>query len=144
MKSVERSQNIAKKQYDCNIRCSRLELEDFVLVRQKTFKGKLKSSDTWKNTHYHVIQHIGRYLPVYKVKLIGETTKFRILYRNMLFPLTMRNGSDAKKQIMEDKTLKLTDTEEEIDTSSVEHVDESFMEENYKGPITRSKMKMEN
>ena len=41
---------------------------------------------------------------------------------------------------MEEKAPKLTNTEEEIDTSSVEHVDESFMEENYRGPKTRSKM----
>ena len=87
------------------------------------------------NTPYHVIEHIGRHLPVYKVQLIGETTKFRILDRNLLFPLTMRNESDAKQQIIEDKGLKLPDTEEEIDIPSVEHVGD------YKGPITRSKMK---
>ena len=85
-----------------------------------------------------MIEHIGRHLPVNKVQLIGETTKFRILHRNSLFPLTMRNESDAKQQIMEEKEPKLTDTEEESNTPSVEHVD-------IKGPITRSKMKkMEN
>ena len=40
---------------------------------------------------------------------------------------------------MAEKEPKLTDTEEEIDTASVEHVYKSFMEGNYKGPITLSK-----
>ena len=49
----------------------------------------------------------------------------------------MRNESDTKQQIMEEKEPKLTDTEES-ETPSVEHVD-------IKGPITRSKTKkMEN
>ena len=91
------------------------------------------------NTLYCVIEHIGRHLPVYNVQLIGETTKFRILHTNLLFPLTMINESDTEQQNMEEKEPKLTDAEEENNASSVEHVD------NYEGPITRSKTKkMEN
>ena len=86
-----------KKWYDQNVRCTKLELGDLVLVRQKAFKGKHKVSDKWENTPYHVIEHVGRHLPVYKVQLIGETTKFRILHRNLLFPLAMRNESDGKQ-----------------------------------------------
>ena len=83
-----------------------------------------------------MIECIGRHLPLYKIQLIGETTKFRILYRNLLFPLAMRNESYGKQQIMEEKEPKLTDTEED---PSIEHVN------NFKGPINRSKMKkMEN
>ena len=33
-------------------------------------------SDRLENTLYQVIEHVGRHLPVYKVQLIGETTKF--------------------------------------------------------------------
>ena len=86
-----------------------------------------------------MIEHIGKHLPVYKVQLIGETTKFRILQRNLLFPLTIRNESDGEQQNMEEKEPKLTDTEEENDVPSVEHVN------NYEVPISRSKTKkMEN
>ena len=53
----------------------------------------------------------------------------------MLFSLAIRNESDEKQQNMEEKEPKLTDTEEENDASSVEHVD------NYEGPITMSKTK---
>ena len=35
-------------------------------------------------------------LPVYKVQLVGETTRSRVLHRNLLFPLAMRNESDEK------------------------------------------------
>ena len=50
----------------------------------------------------------------------------------------MRNESDEKKQNMEEKKPKLSNSEVN-ETPSVEHVD------NYEGPITRSKTKkMEN
>ena len=104
------------------------------MVRQKAFKGKHKISDRWENTPYHVIQCIGRHLPVYKVQLIDETTKFRVLHRNLLLPLTMRSESDEKQQIMEGNKPKLTDLDEEDDASS-EQIN------NYKGPVTRSKTK---
>ena len=71
--------------------------------------------------------------------MVGETMRFGVLHRNLLFPLSMRNKSDEKQQDMEEKESKLTYSEEENDISSVEHVD------NYVGPITRSKTKrMEN
>ena len=38
----------SKKQYNQNIRCTRLELEDLFLVRQKAFKGKHKISNRWE------------------------------------------------------------------------------------------------
>ena len=80
-----------------------------------------------------MIQHIGRHLSVHKVQLVSETTRFRVLYRNLLFPIAMRNASDEKQHDMDEKEPKLTDPEKENDASSVEHVD------NYKGPITRCK-----
>ena len=86
-----------------------------------------------------MIKHVGRHLPVYKVQLIDEITKFKILPRNLLFPLTMRNESDEKQQNMEEKEPKLTDSEKENKTPPLKHVG------NYGGPITRSKTKkMEN
>ena len=105
------------------------------MVRQKTFKGKHKISDRWENTPYHVIEHVGGQLPVYIVQLVDETTRFRVLHRNLLFLLTMRNGSDKKQQNMEEKEPKLTDLEEKNDASSIEHVNSC------EGPITRSKTK---
>ena len=86
-----------------------------------------------------MIEWVGRHLPVYKVQLMGETTKFRIFHRNLLFPLTMRNEGDEKQQNMDEKETKLTATEEENDVPSVDHVDD------YKHPITRCRTnKMEN
>ena len=39
----------SKKQYDWNLKCTKLEPEDLVLVRQKAFKGKHKISNRWEN-----------------------------------------------------------------------------------------------
>ena len=112
-----------------------MEPGDPVLDRQKAFKGKHKISDRWDNIPYHVIDHVGKYLSVYKVQLIDETTKFRILHRNLLFPLAMRNKSDEKQQKLEEKEPELTGTKEENGTTSVQHLN------NYEGPSTRSKTK---
>ena len=57
-----------------------------------------------------MIKHVGGHLPVYKVQLVGETTRFRVLHRNLLFPLTMRNESDEKQQDMETGEPKITDS----------------------------------
>ena len=88
---------------------------------------------------YHVIECVGGHLPVYKMQLVGKTTRFRVLHRNLLFPHTMINESDEKQQDMEEEEPKLTNLEEENHASSVEQVD------NNKGPITRSRTeRMEN
>ena len=78
---------------------TKLEPGYLVLVRQKAFKGKNEISDRWENTPYHVIQCIGGHLQVYKVQLVGETMRFR----NLLFPLAMKNKSDEKQQEYERK-----------------------------------------
>ena len=117
------------------MKCTKLEPGNLVLVRQKAFKGKHKVSDRWKNTPYHVIEHVGGHLPLHEVQLVVETTRSRVLHRNWLVPLTMRNKSDEKQQNMEEKEPKLTDPEDKNHAFSVEHVN------NYEGPITRSKTK---
>ena len=66
---------------------------------------------------------------------MDENTIFRVLYRNLLFPLAMGNKSDKKQQNMDEMEPKLTDSEEENTTPSVEQI------ENYDRPITRSKTK---
>ena len=98
----------SKKWHDQNVRCTKLETGYLVLLRQNAFKGKHKISDRCENTPYHVIQCIGGLLPVYKVQSVDETTKFRVLHRNWLFPLTTRNDSDEKQQIMKTNEPKLT------------------------------------
>ena len=80
-----------------------MESGGLVLVRQKAFKGKHKISDRWNNTPYQVIQHVGEHLPVYKVQLVRENSKTRTLQRNLLFPLTLKNGSDEIQQNLEEK-----------------------------------------
>ena len=81
----QKESECSKKWYDWNVKCTKLEPGDLVLVRQKAFKGKCKISNRWENIPYHVIQCIGGHLPVYKVQLVGETTRFRVLHRICCF-----------------------------------------------------------
>ena len=41
------------------------------LSDKKHSKGNIKSVIRWENIPNHVLEHIGRHLPVYKVQLIG-------------------------------------------------------------------------
>ena len=103
------------------------------MVRQKAFKGKDKISHRWATVPDHVIQCIGGHLPVYKVQLIGDTTKIRILLRNLLFPLAMRHESDENQLVIEIEEPKLASSYEENNSS--EQIN------NYKRPVARSKTK---
>ena len=103
----KRESESSKKQYDWNVKCTKLDLGDLVLVRQKAFKQKHKINDRWENTPYCVIECTSRHLPVYKVQLVGEITRFRVLHRNLLFPLAMRNETDEKQQNVEEKEPEL-------------------------------------
>ena len=114
------------------MKCTKLEPGDLVLVRQKAFRENIKSVTDGK---IHMIECIGGHLPVSKVQLVGETTRSRVLHRNLLFPLAMRKKSEEKQQNMEEKEPKLTDPEDENDASSAEQIN------NYEGAITRSKTK---
>ena len=44
-----------KRNYDKKVRCSKLEIGDRVLVRQKAFKGKHKVQDKWEDNTYVVV-----------------------------------------------------------------------------------------
>ena len=72
----KREAECSKKQYDQKVKCTKLEPWDLDLVRKNTCKEKHKIRDRWKNIPYHVIDHVGGHLPVYKVQLVGETTRF--------------------------------------------------------------------
>ena len=94
---IKKESESSKKWYDQNVKSTKLETRDIVLFRQKAFKGKQKISNRWENNLYHVIKHVGGPLPVYKVQLLGVNTRFRVLQRNLLFPLAMRDESDEKQ-----------------------------------------------
>ena len=87
-----------------------------------------------------MIQCVGEHLPVCKVQLVGENTKTRTLHRNLLFPLTLRNGRDEIQQNLKVKEPKLTSSEDEIvDDNNNASSDECTNK--YEGPITRSRAK---
>ena len=123
----------SKRRYDWNVKCTELEPGNLILVRQKVFKEKHKISNRRENIPDHVIQCIGAHLPVYKVQLVDDSTKVRILHRNLLFPLAMRNESDEKQQVMEISKPKLACSDKENNTPS-EQI-------NYEGQVTRGKAK---
>ena len=79
-----------KARYDRNIRSSKLETGDLVLVRQQGFRGKHKIQDHWENKPYVVIDRPYPDMPVYKVQLQDGDGKPKVLHRNLLFPLLSR------------------------------------------------------
>ena len=75
-----------KRIHDKKVRCTKLEVGDKVLVRQKVFKKKHKIQDKWKEDVYVVVAQPNSNFPVFIV-LNERSKKSRTLHRNMLFPL---------------------------------------------------------
>ena len=71
-------------------------------------------------------------LPVFRVKITGDSNKTRVLHRNMLFPLLTQNL---------DQTQTSEDTVSENNSSDKESESLGLEEESYKGPMTHSRTK---
>ena len=131
-----------KAHYNRNIRSSKLETGDLVLVHQQGFRGKHKIQDRWENKPYVVIDRPYPDMPVYKVQLEDGDGKPEVLHRNLLFPLLSR------KMKMNDADNKSSGTT--CDDSSDEEVEdydsqnESYINEECNaptGPVTWSMSK---
>ena len=83
----EKEKKRNKRNYDKKVRCSRLEIGDRVLVRQKAFKGKHKIQDKWEDYTYIVVDQPAKNTPVFTVQK-EEGGRLKTLHRNMLFPLS--------------------------------------------------------
>ena len=62
----------SKKRYDQKVRCSKLDIGDIVLVRQKGFTGKHKVADRWEKDYYEVMSQKSSEVPVFVVKSLGK------------------------------------------------------------------------
>lgn len=78
-----------KKLYDVKIRGARLEIGDFVLVKNVGLKGKHKLADKWEPETYVIIDQECRDIPVYVVKPYSGEGRQKVLHRNMLLPLSL-------------------------------------------------------
>ena len=91
-KAKEMSQKQAQKyksSYDKKIKGSQLQVNDIVLVKKVTWKGRHKIQNKWEPSEYIVIEQPNLKVPVYKVKSL-EDNKIRTLHRNMLLLLGVK------------------------------------------------------
>ena len=56
-----------KKYYDLKVCCTPLRVDNVVVPRQKSFKGKAKIQDRWNLTIYEVIEIPYPDMPVFKI-----------------------------------------------------------------------------
>ena len=60
----------SKRRYDQKVRCSKFDVGDIVMVRQKGFTGKHKVVDRWEKDYYEVIsQKLKGGIPVFVIKV---------------------------------------------------------------------------
>ena len=90
-KEVKRS----KRRYDQKVRCSRLDIGDIVMVRQKGFTGKNKIVDRWEKDYYEVISQKPNRIPVFVIRSLGKDKREKTLHRNMLYPLSFQVWSES-------------------------------------------------
>ena len=114
---------------------------DLVLVRQMAFKGKHKIQDKWENVPYIVLEQVDPKLPVFKVENTEDSTRVRVLHRNMLFPLLTYDLDYIQSPPgTEEDVLPLDSSDSEEDTEEPECPDPAE-EKPYEGPMTRSRTK---
>ena len=87
----------SKRRYDQKIRCSKLDVGDIVMVRQKGFTGKHKVADRWERDYYEVISQKPNGIPVFVVRNLGKDKRERKLHRNMLYPLSFQVWSESEQ-----------------------------------------------
>ena len=87
----------SKNRYDRKVRCSKLEVGDIVMIRQKGFTGKHKVADRWEKDYCGVISQRPNGIPVFEVKSLGKDKRERTLHRNMVYPLSFNVQSEDEQ-----------------------------------------------
>ena len=97
-------------------RCSKLDIGDIVMVRQKGFTGKCKVVDRWEKDYLEVISQKPSGIPVFVVKSLGKMGG-RTLHRNMLYPLSFQVQSESEQHDDVDYESLVGDQSENVDDS---------------------------
>ena len=122
----------SKRRYDRKVRCSKLDIGDIVLVRQKGFTGKHKVADRWEKDYYEVISQKSSGIPVFVVKSLGKNKRERTLHRNMLYPLSFQVQSEPEQYDDVDC--------ESLVENQLKSIDDSLVDQPIQqGPMTRSR-----
>ena len=66
-----------------------MQIDDIVLVKRLTWKGRHKIQNKSEPSEYVVVEQTNLKGPVYKVRSL-EDSKERVLHRNMLLPLGIK------------------------------------------------------
>ena len=127
-----------KRIYDRKVRCTKLEVGDKVLVRQKAFKKRHKIQDKWEEDVYIVVAQPTDNFPVF-IFLNERSQKSKTLHRNMLFPLgqELQLEDISQRAEVSDPEIETQNTEEDSGWKDPE-VEEKQV---YKGPVTRARAK---
>ncbi len=84
---AKRAQVGQAKGYNQKVRSSKLDVGDFVLVKNVNIRGKHKLADKWLSELYYVSSQPNPDIPVYVVT--SEAGSERVLHRNLLLPLVL-------------------------------------------------------
>ena len=107
----------SKNRYDWKVQCSKLDIGDIVMVRQKGYTGKHKIMDQWEKDYYEVISQKPNGIPVFVIKGLGKSGRERTLHRNMLYPLSFNVQSEDKQHDEVDHESLVGDQSDGIDDS---------------------------
>ena len=107
----------SKRRYDQKVRCSKLDVGDIVMVRQKGFTGKHKVVDRWEKDYYEVIFQKPKGIPVFVIRSLGKDKRERTLHKNILYPLSFQVQSEHEQHDDVDHGSLVEDQWESVDDS---------------------------
>ena len=99
------------------VRCSKLDIGDIVMVRQKGFTGKHKIVDRWERDYYEVISQKPNGIQVFVIRSLGNDKRERTLHRNMLYPLSFQVQDEPEQHDDLDYESSVEDQSESADDS---------------------------
>ena len=100
--------------YNKKVRGAKIEVGDYVLVKNVGLKGKQKLADKWKSELHIVVKQPNTDIPVYVVRP-EDGSREKVLHRNMLLPLVL--------PWPEDSTVDNVDNDFNVDSEVSSNVD---------------------
>ena len=110
-----------KHYYDQKVRKSSLDVGDLVLAKKVGIKGKHKLSDIWEPYTYTVVDQPIPDILVFSVKREGNSTKQKLLHRNMLLPfcgLPVIEESEPEDEVAEKPESEIEESADDSTDSS--------------------------
>ena len=138
-----------KARYDMQVRGATVEIGDRVLLRNVGLKGRQKLANRWQETVFVVLGKVEGTECVFQVKQEDGVGRVKVVHRNMMLPLGVREMEQEGDESEEDSfgmievELEPPVSEPEVEVELEPPVSESEVEVELEPPVSKSEVEAE-